>query len=272
MNNRLAQYLKTINKYPILTAEQEKELAEKIQNGDKEALQKLIKCNFRFVVSIARKYKKENDDLLDLINDGNLGLIYAAKKFNKNKKVKFISYAVWWIKNSIYHSITSKKNLVKVPHSQTNFQLNYDKNLNKLNQNLKREPTENEIAKSLDFCKKKYNNFKKYDFKTVSIDTICNDNTSFSDSLEDKKNLSDNEYNKDININNVVESLLNTLKKREKLIIKYRFGIGNQIPLTLEEIGKMFGVSRERIRQIEARALKKMSTLIKVNDIKELLT
>ncbi len=255
----LEKYLQEIGREDLLTAEEEVELAQRIKKGDREALEKLTKANLRFVVSVAKQYQNQGLSLPDLINEGNLGLIKAAEKFDETRGFKFISYAVWWIRQSIHQAIAEQSRIVRLPQNQVGSVSKINRALNKFEQENERRPNVSEIAEKTDLPEEKVEVALKSNTRHVSVDA------PFSDS--DENSLLDVLVNDDAPMADrslVIESLrdeiaaaLNILNDREQKIIKSFYGIGCQ-EMTLEEIGHATGLTRERVRQIKEKAIRKL--------------
>ena len=255
----LEKYLQEIGREDLLTAEEEVELAQRIKNGDREALEKLTKANLRFVVSVAKQYQNQGLSLPDLINEGNLGLIKAAEKFDETRGFKFISYAVWWIRQSIHQAIAEQSRIVRLPQNQVGSVSKINRALNKFEQENERRPNVSEIAEKTDLPEEKVEVALKSNTRHVSVDA------PFSDS--DENSLLDVLVNDDApmadrslvieSLRNEIAAALNILNDREQKIIKSFYGIGCQ-EMTLEEIGHATGLTRERVRQIKEKAIRKL--------------
>ncbi len=255
----LEKYLQEIGREDLLTAEEEVELAQRIKKGDREALEKLTKANLRFVVSVAKQYQNQGLSLPDLINEGNLGLIKAAEKFDETRGFKFISYAVWWIRQSIHQAIAEQSRIVRLPQNQVGSVSKINRALNKFEQENERRPNVSEIAEKTDLPEDKVEVALKSNTRHVSVDA------PFSDS--DENSLLDVLVNDDApmadrslvieSLRNEIAAALNILNDREQKIIKSFYGIGCQ-EMTLEEIGHATGLTRERVRQIKEKAIRKL--------------
>ncbi len=248
-------YLEEITKYAPLTREEELELGRRIQQKDEEALQKLIKANLRFVVSIAKKYTGSGLTLEELINEGAIGLIEAAKKFDPDKGVKFITYAVWWIRQSILYAISTKTRVVKIPSNQIQHLNTLNKIINKKTQQLARKPTLDELAKESGLGVDVIEDLQRAARKSISIEPFPDDENPIE--LIDNQSMKAEEQAIEDSYANEVELLLECLDEREKEVLTLHYGLkGPQ--LTLQQIGNRFGLTRERIRKIEMKALSKL--------------
>jgi len=253
----LDQYLKEISAYPLLTREQEVELAGRIRQGDEGALDKLVRSNLRFVVSVAKKYQNQGVALGDLINEGNLGLIRAAHKFDETKGIKFISYAVWWIRQAILQALAEQSRIVRVPLNRAGTLHRIGKRSSALLQELGREPTVEEIADGLDLSHDEVERTLAISQTHLSLDAPLTpgEDNRLLDYLPDQfgRGPEDETYEKALT--DSVEDALSTLKEREAKVLRLYFGLDGQEPMTLEEIGSLLGITRERVRQIKERAL-----------------
>ncbi len=255
----LTQYLKEISKIKPLSREEEKRLAEKIAKGDIKALQELVRRNLKFVVSVANKYKGYRLSLQDLIEEGNIGLIQAAKRFDPSREVKFITYAVWWIRQAILHCMAEQSGTVKLPIKQVGKVYQMGKKRQALTQSLEREPTEKEVAEGMGF-KEDDVHFIMQAYRThLSLDAPLktDESTAYIDLLENSNTIPYDDEIMQESLHAKVELLLHDLQPREEKIIRMRFGFNGEAK-TLEEIGKEIGLSRERVRQIEKRAKVKL--------------
>ncbi|MGC8941929.1 MAG: sigma-70 family RNA polymerase sigma factor [Sulfurihydrogenibium sp.] len=272
----LQLYMQQMGKYPMLSPEEEKELAIRAKKGDKEALKKLVEGNLRFVVSIAKNFMGWGVPLTDLIAAGNLGLIEAAKRFDPDKDVKFISYAVWWIRQAIMQTIFQQTGAVRIPIKESLFIAKVKETYEKLKENLGREPTEEELAQELKTSVKKIKNALSIVRQPISLDMPLGEGGEEDFTLLDvlsKKGTEDIE--KEILENTLkkeLESMLNVLDEREREIIKLRYGLEGNEPKTLEEVGEMLGISRERVRQLEQRALKKLKSIALKKHLQDFLS
>ena len=255
----LEKYLQEIGKEELLTVEEEVELAQQIRKGDRKALERLTKANLRFVVSVAKQYQNQGLTLPDLINEGNVGLIKAAEKFDETRGFKFISYAVWWIRQSILQAIAEQSRIVRLPLNQVGSVNKINKALNKFEQENERRPSVEEIAASTDIPEEKVDDALKANSRHVSVDAPFSDDDggSMLDIMTDTNAPS---VDKELLMESLREELrkvLGTLKERERLVIKDYYGIDTQ-EKTLEEIGSRYGLTRERVRQIREKAIRKL--------------
>lgn len=252
-------YFKNISAYKPLSLAEEKALGEKIKEGDKEALKKLILSNLKFVVSIAHKYKNTGVPLPDIINQGNIGLIEAAKRYDPEKNVKFITYAVWWIRQAIIHGLSNQTGSVKLPLKQANNLYKINSSKERLTKELKREPTVKEISKASGINEDEIDHLVQASKKHLSLDAATNDEEDnfFIDNLEDE-NSSVEKAIIEKTMRDAIDEIISYLDEREASIINMRFGMDDGTPKTLEEIGKVLNLSRERVRQLEARAMDKL--------------
>ena len=261
-SNAMKMYLKEIEEYKILTASEEIELAKEIDNSIPEAKEKFINANYRLVVSIAKKYRKENVDMLDLIQAGNIGLIKAVEKYDYKKGFKFSTYATWWIKQSITRYIDDCENTIRIPvhlHQRINF---IKRKKQELSNELQREPSLDELAEVCDMEPDKILEILKRDKNVVSLDTPIkeDEDSSLVEFIPSDANLDDVVIHEveQKNLREKIDELLTGLNDQEQKVLRMRFGLDDDDPKTLEEIGKVFGVTRERIRQIEAKAIRKL--------------
>ena len=261
-SNAMKMYLKEIEEYKMLTASEEIELAKEIDNSIPEAKEKFINANYRLVVSIAKKYRKENVDMLDLIQAGNIGLIKAVEKYDYKKGFKFSTYATWWIKQSITRYIDDCENTIRIPvhlHQRINF---IKRKKQELSNELQREPSLDELAEVCDMEPDKILEILKRDKNVVSLDTPIkeDEDSSLVEFIPSDANLDDVVIHEveQKNLREKIDELLTGLNDQEQKVLRMRFGLDDDDPKTLEEIGKVFGVTRERIRQIEAKAIRKL--------------
>jgi RNA polymerase primary sigma factor len=256
----LDKYLHEIGKVQLITAEEEVSLAKKIRQGDERALDQLISANLRFVVSVAKQYQNQGLTLPDLINEGNLGLIKAAQRFDETRGFKFISYAVWWIRQSILQALAEQARIVRLPLNKIGSVNKVNNAFSRLEQKFQREPTPEEIADVLEMVPKDVKEALKVSNRHVSMDAPLKpdeENTLYdvllaSDSLSPDAEMVDDSLKKEI------ERSLSTLSAREADIIKLYYGLNGEPPYSLEEIGKLFNLTRERVRQIKEKAIKRL--------------
>lgn len=254
------KYLHEISKEDLLTAEQEVELARRIRKGDEEALEKLIRSNLRFVVSVAKQYQNQGLSLPDLINEGNLGLIKAARRFDETRGFKFISYAVWWIRQSILQALAEQARIVRLPLNKIGSINKINRALAELEQRHEREPSIQEISKNLELAPEEIKEALKNSSKPLSMDAPLNeeDEDSMYDIMESDENPPPDENLINESLNREIERALSSLTEREAKIIRLYYGLGNKHPFTLEEIGEKINLTRERVRQIKEKAIKRL--------------
>jgi len=256
----LDKYLHEIGKVELLSAEKEVELAKRIKRGDQEALETLIKANLRFVVSVSKQYQNQGLSLPDLINEGTLGLIKAAERFDETRGFKFISYAVWWIRQSILQALAEQARIVRLPLNKIGSINKINKAFNKLEQEFQREPTMDEVAELMETRPDLIEDSLNFSSIHVSMDAPLRDeegNNMYDVMLNDESPSPDNELIGN-SLRTEIERSLNTLGEREADILRYYFGLNANQPHTLEEIGDEFGLTRERVRQIKEKAIKKL--------------
>lgn len=255
----LDKYLHEIGKVDLITAEEEVALAQKIKEGDQAALERLTKTNLRFVVSVAKQYQNQGLTLGDLINEGNLGLIKAAKRFDETKGFKFISYAVWWIRQSILQAIAEQSRIVRLPLNQVGSISKISKAFSKLEQEFEREPSPEELADNLETSVDKITESLGNAGRHISMDApfIQGEENTLLDVLENKDPNTDSILINESLAQEIKQSLL-TLTEREREILSLFFGIHDNQPLSLEEIGEKFNLTRERVRQIKDKALQRL--------------
>jgi RNA polymerase primary sigma factor len=268
----LQAYLKKIEKIPLLTREEEVELATRAQAGDQEALDKLIRSNLRYVVSVARKYIGCGLSLADLINEGNIGLIQAAKRFDPTRGVKFITYAVWWIRQAIMHALAEQGGTVRLPLKQMGTLHKIAESYRQYIHRTGAEPSSTEIGKELDLPPEEVETILRVYRSYLSLDApISNDGeVSHLDLLQSKTLPSVEETYIKSTLTEEINELLSQIPAREQQILRLRFGFDDE-PKTLEEIGKMLGLSRERVRQIEKRAKDLLRAKAKTKALKDYL-
>lgn len=255
----LDKYLQEIGKEELITVEEEVELAQRIKKGDRAALEKLTRANLRFVVSVAKQYQNQGLSLPDLINEGNLGLIKAAEKFDETRGFKFISYAVWWIRQSILQALAEQSRIVRLPLNQVGSLNKINKAFARFEQEYERTPSPEELSDALELPKEKIADTLRVSGRHVSVDApfVEGEDNSLLDVLVNNDSpIADRDLIKE-SLCTEIERSLSTLTERERDIIKYFFGIGQQ-EMTLEEIGDRFGLTRERVRQIKEKAIRRL--------------
>ena len=255
----LDKYLQEIGKEDLITVEEEVELAQRIRKGDQKALEKLTRANLGFVVSVAKQYQNQGLSLPDLINEGNLGLIKAAEKFDETRGFKFISYAVWWIRQSILQALAEQSRIVRLPLNQVGSLNKINKAFSRFEQENERRPSPEELADSLDLPAEKVADTLRVSGRHISVDAPFvegEDNSLLDVLVNDDSPIADRTLINE-SLSTEVERALSTLTERERDIIKLFFGINTQ-EMTLEEIGEKFGLTRERVRQIKEKAIRRL--------------
>lgn len=257
----LKKYLQEISRLSRVTPQEEKDLGRQIQGGDEDALRILVEANLRFVVSFAKKYRGCGLSFLDLINEGNIGLIEAAKRFDPKKNVKFITYAVWWVRQSIIHALSDQSGAFRLPQKQANLLYRIGKTISKLTIKLQRNPTVEQIAEVMKVSASEVTALLQVSDDNVSLSTVIDEEHDFhlADKLEQKMMPSADSVLMKSSMKIHLTRALEELDTKEEKVIKLRFGLGGAEPKTLKDIGGMMGLSRERIRQIEAQALQKLN-------------
>lgn len=268
----LEDYLNDISKQPLLTAEEEVKLAQRIRNDDREALERLVCANLRFVVSVAKQYQNQGLTLPDLINEGNIGLIKAAEKFDETRGFKFISYAVWWIRQSILQALAEQSRMVRLPLNQVSAVSRINKLLMKFEQEHERKPSAYELSELIDETPEKIRDSLRANGRPMSINAPLGegDDSTLLEVISDESTPQADRGMIDISLATEIERMLDTLDEREKTIVEMCFGINNR-EMTLEEISEKFGLSRERVRQIREKALLKLRHSNKKNLLQEYL-
>jgi RNA polymerase primary sigma factor len=255
MPDSLGQYMNEISKLKPLKREEEAALSKKIQEGDVKALHELVRRNLKYVVTVANKYRGCGLSLQDLIEEGNIGMIQAAKRFDGERKIKFITYAVWWIRQAIMHSLAEQSGTVKLPIKQAGKLYKIERKYKSLTQELEREPTTSEVAEDLGYSVEDIENIMRAYRTHLSLDTPLRDDdvTQYLDLLENPDYIPYDDQIMKASLHGKVDEMLKHLSKREEQILRMRFGFNGETR-TLEDIGKEIGLSRERVRQIEKRA------------------
>ena len=255
----LSMYLKEINKIPLLTREEEVELCEKAKKGDKAAKDKIIKANLRFVVKVAKKYQNHGLDLTDLISEGNIGLINAIEKFEPSRGYHFISYAVWWINQSILKAVSEKSRAIRLPLNHANELVRIEYASNLINGTLSEAEEVEQIAQMLNMNESKVRELLSISNGMISLDAKAasseNDNSLVGDYFEDQTYDKPEEHTVEAALKDDVNSLLKTLKPNEQKVIRLRYGLGGYKPMSLQEIGQECNLTKERVRQIEKKAI-----------------
>lgn len=271
----LDKYLQEISKFELISAEEEVELAQRVREGDEVALQRLTKANLRFVISVSKQYQNQGLSLPDLINEGNLGLIKAAQRFDETRGFKFISYAVWWIRQSILQAIAEHARIVRLPLNKIGSINKVNKAFSKLEQEFERNPSNHEIAEELDTTVSDVKKSLSIAGRHVSMDApLSKDDDSSSDMYEVFISEDGTSPDDDIlaqSLKDEIERSLSTLSTREAEVIKLYYGIDQRYPLTLEEIGGKFDLTRERVRQVKEKGLRKLKQKSRSNLLKNYL-
>ncbi|NWG29365.1 MAG: sigma-70 family RNA polymerase sigma factor [Ignavibacteriaceae bacterium] len=274
-NKSLDLYFQEIGKVDLLTAEQEVDLAVKIRNGDIDAQNKLVRANLRFVVSVAKMYQNQGLSLGDLINEGNIGLVKAAQRFDETRGFKFISYAVWWVRQGIMSAIADQSRVVRLPLNRVGNLTKLGKVYRDLEQEFERKPTTDELAKILEISSDEVAYILQISSRQVSVDAPISNSDESKSTLMDilhnqEQPMPDTELMQD-SLKNEVADILSTLDEREAEVIRLSFGIGSNQKATLEEIGERFNLTRERIRQIKENALRKLRSSKRSKKLKDYL-
>jgi RNA polymerase primary sigma factor len=257
----LKKYLKEISRLPRITADEEKVLGRKIQKGDQKALRRLVEANLRFVVSYAKRYRGCGMSFLDLINEGNIGLIEAAKRYDAAKNVKFITYAVWWVRQAIIHALSDQSGSFRLPQKQANLLYRIGKAQSLLRNELERAPTAQEVATRLEASLEEVTILLQVANDNVSLSAVIDEEHEFhlSDKLEQETIPAADFVFLRQSLRRHVQQALGELVEKEEMVLRLRFGLDGSDPKTLKEIGELMNLSRERIRQIEAQALEKLN-------------
>jgi RNA polymerase primary sigma factor len=259
-NQSLEKYLQEIGEVPLLLPEEEIKLARRIRRGDQSALEQLTKANLRFVVSVAKQYQNQGLSLGDLINEGNLGLIKAAKRFDETRGYKFISYAVWWIRQSILQALAEQSRVVRLPLNRVGALNKIGKMYSNLEQEYEREPTPDEIADMLEISPAEVTDTMRMSGRHLSIDApfAQGEDNRLLDIVHNENQPPPDSRLMQESLRQEIDRALATLSQREAEVVRLYFGLGREHPLTLEEIGELFKLTRERVRQIKEKALRRL--------------
>src|SRR6185369_15176966 len=259
-NQSLDKYLSEIAKVELITAEQEVELAKRIRDGDQVALEKLAKANLRFVVSVAKQYQNNGMSLGDLINEGNVGLIRAASRFDETRGFKFISYAVWWIRQAIMQALAEQSRIVRLPLNRVGSLNKISRAYATLEQRFEREPSAEELSKELDMTPEEIETNQMLSGRAVSVNApfVQGEDNSLLDVLENNNEVTPDQELMNLSLRQEIARSLSTLTNRESEVIASYFGLNGHVALTLEEIGHKFSLTRERVRQIKEKATRKL--------------
>ena len=268
-SRNIKRYLEEIAKFPALTEDDEKRLGERIRRGDREALQSLVQSNLKFVVSYVKKYRGMGLGLLDLIDEGNVGLIEAARRFDPTKGVRFVSYAVWWIRQAIIHALTLYSRAYAIPQKLADQISLMKKKTAELKGELGRDPTREEIAKALGISETDLDDLRILDERNLSLsDKVNDDDLEVEDRISDASSPSVEYQIIRASVEQQIREILGELEEKEALVLKLRFGLDDDRPRTLQEIGDRLQLTRERIRQIERKAMRKLSRSNKLQHLK----
>jgi RNA polymerase primary sigma factor len=269
----LEKYLAEISKEEMVSLEEEVELAQRIKKGDKKALERLTRGNLRFVVSVAKQYQNQGLSLADLINEGNLGLLKAAERFDETRGFKFISYAVWWIRQSILQAISEQSRIVRLPQNQVGSMSKINRVLNKFEQENERRPSIEELSEHTDLPEEKIDEALSANTRHISVDAPFADNedNSLLDVLVNEDAPSVDSTLEEESLKTEIRQALKILNDRERKVIEAFFGINNGHEMTLEEIGVKYGLTRERVRQIKEKAIKRLRECTKNKMLKTFL-
>ncbi|MCC7492923.1 MAG: RNA polymerase sigma factor RpoD [Fimbriimonadaceae bacterium] len=271
LDDPVRMYLRDIGRVPLLNQEEELELARRIEQGDQEAKQKLTEANLRLVVSIAKRYTGRNMSFLDLIQEGNIGLIRAVEKFDFRKGYKFSTYATWWIRQAITRAIADQARTIRIPVHMVETINKLLKTKRELVQALGREPTVEELASELDMLPERVADIQRIAPEPLSLETPIGEqeDSHLGDFIEDERCVSPADMASNMVLREQLDAVLNTLSQRERDVLRMRYGLDDGWPRTLEEVGQHFEVTRERIRQIEAKALKKLRHPSKMRQLRD---
>jgi len=263
------KYLNEIAKHDLLTSTDEADLAQKIRQGDSDALEQLVNANLRFVVSVAKQYQNQGLPLNDLINEGNLGLMRAASKFDETRGFKFISYAVWWIRQAIMQAIVEQSRIIRLPVAKVGAYTKITRAFQSFEQEYQREPDVEELMEMLGLTKDEIDEYFRANTVTLSFDMPLKgmEQTSLTDTIYDKDDMTPDQMYMQKNIEDQLNVALSHLSDREVEVISYYFGLNGKTPLTLEEIGDKFGLSRERVRQIKEKCIQRLKSSQTINSL-----
>lgn len=263
-HDSLAEYLNEIGRYPVLTRDEELALGARIRCGDRDAFNELVCANLRFVVSVAKQYHSHSVGLLDLISEGNVGLVRAARKFDHRRGIKFITYAVWWIRQAMLQALNEQSRIVRVPSRRAGNVHRLGRHVNALFQKLGREPTHEEIADELEITEEEVAESMSIGQRHVSLDTPMADaaESTLLDCLADQMSPSPDQESEENSISTSVSLALSRLRARDLIVLRLYFGFDGEEPKTLEQIGAQLGVTRERVRQIRDRALRRLRSAL----------
>jgi RNA polymerase primary sigma factor len=272
-HSSLSAYLREISKIPLLTREEEIRVGKLAHKGDQKAIQKLVESNLRFVVKIANRFSGAGPSLLDLINEGNIGLLQAARRFDPGRKVKFISYAVWWIRQAIMQTLAEQSGPTRLPLKQAGLLYKIRTKTEALTKQNNREPTSQELAKALGVTLRDVEEVQRVARRPVSLDSPVTDDseTAYLDLMADEDATPVDHDLLERSLREEIAGLLGNLQPREREVLELRFGIHTEEPLTLEEVGQRLGLSRERIRQIEKKAKKQLQRLARSRHLADFL-
>lgn len=258
----LEKYFQEISKIDLITTDEEVELAQRIKKGDRRALDKLVKANLRFVVSVAKQYQNQGLKLSDLINEGNLGLVKAAKRFDETRGFKFISYAVWWIRQAILQALAEQSRIVRLPLNKIGSISKINKAYARLEQQQEREPNYEEIAKELDMSITNVENCMKSSGRSISMDAPLKEQDDFSlyNVLEAKESVKPDSNMINQSLKHEINRALNSLTHKESIVLQMYYGINRKTSSSLSEIGETINLSRERVRQVKQKALRRLQS------------
>jgi RNA polymerase primary sigma factor len=268
-SRNLRLYLEQIAKFPMLTEGVEKALGERILGGDADALRELVEANLRFVVSYVKKYQGMGLGLLDLINEGNVGLIEAAKRFDPHRNVKFISYGVWWVRQAVIHALTQNSRITHIPQKLSDQVLQRKRKAVQLKSELGREPTREEVAAAMGLTVEDVADLEILEERDVSLSSrATEDDMEMEEKISDEMSPSVEYQIIKSSIEHQLRDILHDLEEKEARVLKLRFGLDDDQPRTLQEIGDALGLTRERIRQIEQKAMRKLSRSRKIQQLR----